>query len=63
LDVLDVNKAGSIHRRLFLYSQAPVFLCCFAVMSYSVITAGILIVLQDNYQLVTVTLGLGKKDQ
>lgn len=63
LDVLDVNKAGSIHRRLFLYSQAPFFLCYFAVMNYSVIMVGILIVLQVSVQPVTITLlGLAKKD-
>lgn len=45
LNVLDENKAGSIHRKLFLYSKAlffPLFL--------SVIMVGILIVLQVSSQ-------------
>lgn len=62
--MLDVNKAGSVHKRLFLRSEAPFFLCSFAVMNYSVITVGILIILQVSVQPVTVMLlGLGKKDR
>lgn len=46
--MLDANKAGSILRKLFLYSKVLFFLCYISVMNYSVVS--ILIALQVSLQ-------------